>query len=77
MATSRTGTAQWKRLRAEVIHEAKGNGLKHCPICRVYLDWNSAKKPRSVEVDHKIAVSRGGSDDPSNLHTALHSSHRA
>lgn len=64
---SRTGTGKWKKIRAQARKDAQDQGLTNCPICQVRLDWNSAQKPRSVEVDHKIAVVNGGTDDPSNV----------
>lgn len=64
MATSRTGTARWKAVRAQVIRRAKRDGVDHCPECGVLLDYTSGTRARnSVEVDHIIPWSQGGADD--------------
>jgi 5-methylcytosine-specific restriction endonuclease McrA len=62
MATSRTGTATWKRLRAQALKEAKANGREHCPYCKVPLDYDVGLKPNSAEVDHVTPYSATGSD---------------
>lgn len=62
MATSRTGTATWKRVRLEALSNAMDQGLTHCPRCRVGLDWEYSKRPNSPEVDHITPHSRGGTD---------------
>ncbi|MDR2722946.1 MAG: HNH endonuclease [Cellulomonadaceae bacterium] len=77
MATSRTGTAIYRRNRAEVIAAAQAEGLTHCPgftttsgshhECGVRLDYKTSKTPNSAEADHIQAVEHGGSDDVDNL----------
>ena len=62
MATSRTGTAQWKRVRKQAIAEALEAGQTHCPICGTGLDWEYAGRPNSAEVDHIKPHSQGGTD---------------
>ena len=54
MATSRTGTAAWKRLRKHALKEAKANGRTHCPYCRVELDYTVGTNPNSAVPDHVI-----------------------
>lgn len=67
MATSRTGTAEWKQLRREVIGQAIEHGQTTCAICPTWLNYEHAKLPNSPEVDHIIAKADGGTDHPSNL----------
>ena len=67
MATSRTGTATWKRVRGQAIYRAKRSGLTHCPDCNVELDYDVGLTPASAEVDHVIPHSRGGSDSHDNV----------
>jgi 5-methylcytosine-specific restriction endonuclease McrA len=62
MATSRTGTAQWKRVVAQARAAAIEQGLTRCPLCRIGLDWEYSGRPNSPEVDHIIPHSRGGQD---------------
>jgi 5-methylcytosine-specific restriction endonuclease McrA len=65
MTTSRTGTAQWKNLRRRVLAKAKRT-IKHCPNCKVELDYTQGQRPNSAEVDHIIPHSMGGKDVMSN-----------
>lgn len=68
MATPRTATTHWKRLRKSVIAEARAGGITSCPLCRTRLDYDSkARLPNSPEVDHIILVAHGGTDDRANL----------
>ena len=67
MATSRTGTAEWKQLRAEVIAAAIERGQTTCAICPTWLEYNHAKLPNSAEVDHIIADAEGGASEATNL----------
>jgi len=67
MASSRTGTAQWKRARAQAIARAKRTGVTHCRHCRVQLDYTQGLQPNSAEPDHLIPWSAGGRDHVDNL----------
>ena len=77
MATSRTGTAKYKRNRGAVIREARRGGLTHCPgyanpdgtyhSCGVELDYETPKTPRSAETDHVLEWKDGGGDQKDNL----------
>lgn len=67
MATSRTGTGKWRRLRAEVIREAREQGITHCPSCRTWLDYDTPKRPNSVEADHILPHALGGTDTKDNV----------
>ncbi|QCB97130.1 HNH endonuclease [Arthrobacter sp. PAMC25564] len=62
MATSRTGTSQWKKLRAKVLHKAQAQGRTQCPYCGVTLNYQQGLRPNSAEVDHIIPHARGGQD---------------
>lgn len=64
MATSRTGTAEWKAIRTRMLRRAKRDGVDHCPICGVLLDYTPGIRARnSPEVDHVTSVAQGGTDD--------------
>ncbi|MBD1541033.1 HNH endonuclease [Arthrobacter sp. IA7] len=63
MATSRTGTATWKRRRAHALREAQAHGRTHCPYCRCQLDYDLSLKPNSAEVDHVIPFGTLGHDN--------------
>ena len=67
MATSRTGTSQYKKARKKALHQAKANGVERCPYCKVILDYDVGLKPNSAETDHVIAHARGGQDHVDNL----------
>ena len=66
MATSRTGTAVWKRVSAQAIRRAQGQGLTHCPVCRVELDYDNRKAPNGASVDHVLSHAYGGADHVDN-----------
>lgn len=66
MATSRTGTSTWKRVRAKAISKAKRNGVTHCRHCGVELNYDMGLLPESAEVDHLIPHSMGGKDHVDN-----------
>lgn len=66
MATSRTGTAVWKKLRKQAIRRAKRDGITNCPECGILLDYQISGLRNSAEVDHVIAHSQGGLDRISN-----------
>jgi len=67
MATNRTATTAWRKVRDQVRAEAIAQGQTTCPLCGVWLDWDRAKTPRSVEIDHIVPASQGGTDDPNGL----------
>jgi len=67
VATSRTGTAQWKALRKRALAKAKRNGITHCPNCGKELDYTIGRTPASPEPDHIIPHSKGGQDHIDNL----------
>lgn len=68
MATSRTGTAEWKRLVKRVRWRCRvSEGQTQCPFCKVILNWVVAKLPNSAEVDHIVPHANGGEDVESNL----------
>ena len=67
MATSRTGTAEWKNLVKQAKAEAIDQGLNTCPLCNAWLDFNHHGLPNSPELDHIIEHSIGGTDDWHNL----------
>jgi len=77
MATSRTGTAKYRRNRARVIHKAKAEGLTHCQgyvdsegtfhPCGVELDYDTPGLPNSAEVDHIVEARFGVDDSVENL----------
>lgn len=60
MATSRTGTAQYKHWRRRVLAEARDSGLTHCPSCGVLLNYAKGLEPNSAEADHIVAWRWGG-----------------
>ena len=64
MATSRTGTAVWKRVSARAIKQAQSDGLTHCPVprCGIELDYLNRKAPNGASVDHVLAHANGGAD---------------
>lgn len=64
MATSRTGTAKWKRVVQAVRY--RDRHLVNCPVCGVWLDWERSRRPNSPEVDHILPHSRGGTDTVGN-----------
>jgi 5-methylcytosine-specific restriction protein A len=67
MATSRTGTATWKRVAAQAKANAFEQGLTRCPRCRVKLDWEYSKRPNSPEADHIKPHAQGGADTLDNV----------
>ena len=62
MATSRTGTATWKRIVKAAKRQAQSNGQTRCPYCRVILDYIQGLLPHSAEGDHIVSHKRGGQD---------------
>ena len=67
MATSRTGTAVWKRVREQALTKAKRLGQTRCPHCQTELDYTQGLRPNSAEPDHVIPYSMGGRDHIDNL----------
>lgn len=47
--------------------QAQARGQWTCPICGTPIDWTSAGRPNSPEVDHIIPHAKGGTDTPGNL----------
>ena len=66
MATSRTGTAKWLRIRRQAIEQAIENNIFNCPTCGVGLDYEHSRQPNSAEVDHILPHSLGGEDSLAN-----------
>lgn len=66
MATSRTGTAQYKRWRHAVLARGKRDGVTHCPLCRAPLDYRRGKRPNSAEPDHLVPWALGGTNTVDN-----------
>jgi 5-methylcytosine-specific restriction enzyme A len=67
MATSRTGTSQYKKARKRALHLAQAQSLTHCPYCGIELDYVNSLRPNSAETDHVIAHAKGGQDHVNNL----------
>ncbi|MHA7210802.1 HNH endonuclease [Arthrobacter sp. MDT1-65] len=67
MASSRTGTATWKRVREQAIRKAKRLGITHCRHCNTRLDYDVSRTPTSAEVDHILPHSHGGRDHIDNV----------
>lgn len=66
MATNRTATAHWKKIRDTRRQIDFDNGLTNCPLCKVPLDWEYSRRPNSAEVDHIIEWAKGGKDELNN-----------
>lgn len=67
VATSRTGTGKWKKLRKEAIAKALANQQYTCPRCGIALDFERSKQPNSPEADHIQEHALGGQDKMDNL----------
>ena len=67
MTTSRTGTAQWKKLVSQARAKAQDNGLTTCPLCNTWMNFDHAQLPNSPELDHIIPFAEGGTNDEQNL----------
>ena len=66
MATNRTATTRWRKIRDERRAIALEQGIHNCPRCKAPLDWEYSRRPNSAEVDHIKAHSQGGLDELSN-----------
>lgn len=66
MATSRTGTSEYKRWRSYVLREAERSGQHRCPYCGVTLDYRTGRLPQSAEPDHVTAWAAGGTNTVDN-----------
>lgn len=69
MATSRTGTATWKRIRKQRLDHDRDAGITRCPLCGVGLDWEYSGRPNSPEPDHIVPWKQGGLDTFENTRT--------
>jgi 5-methylcytosine-specific restriction endonuclease McrA len=67
MATSRTGTSAWKRVRAQAIRRAQSMGITHCRHCNTLLNYEVSQTPASAEVDHIVPYANGGRDHIENV----------
>lgn len=67
MATSRTGTGKWQRIRKEMLKQAQVAGITRCPMCGNSFDWTRPYVARSPEVDHIVPHSMGGADSMENV----------
>lgn len=77
MATSRTGTAQYKAWRRRTLHKGQRDGITHCPCssrcrhhtsrrCGVELDYTRGLRPNSAEPDHITPWVHGGRNTTDN-----------
>ena len=62
MATSRTGTGKWKRVRKQAINNAIANEQFNCLECGTHMDYDHSLQPNSAEVDHIVPYALGGKD---------------
>ncbi|WP_038463642.1 HNH endonuclease signature motif containing protein [Arthrobacter sp. PAMC 25486] len=69
MASSRTGTTAWKKVRAQALRRDEHNGVTQCRYCWCQLDYKVGLRPNSAEPDHILAHSLGGQDVLENLIT--------
>lgn len=67
MATSRTGTATWRKVRTRALNRARSAGQRTCPICQIELNWEQSRTPTSPEPDHIVPHTLGGTDTLDNL----------
>lgn len=66
MATNRTATTDWRKIRDEAKAIAREQGLTNCPRCHVWLEWEHGRKPNSPEADHITPHARGGASSLEN-----------
>lgn len=69
MASSRTGLTPHLRFRKAVLTRDRRNGITHCPLCNVQLNYDITRQPNSAEPDHIIPIARGGTNNPNNGRT--------
>ena len=69
MASSRTGLTPHLRFRKAVLTRDRRNGITHCPLCNVQLNYDITRQPNSAEPDHIIPIARGGTNNPRNGRT--------
>lgn len=62
MATSRTGTGQYKRWRKAILTAGQQAGITNCPSCNQPLDYTKGRQPNSAEPDHIWPHSLGGTN---------------
>jgi 5-methylcytosine-specific restriction enzyme A len=67
MTTSRTGTTTYLHARTRAIRKARADGVTHCPLCGVQLDYRTPLRPDSAETDHVVRAKDGGPDTADNL----------
>lgn len=78
VATSRTGTARYKRVRREALAQAQDRGITHCLCtlackhhrgrpCGVLLNFEVGRLPNSAEPDHIRPHANGGRDTVENM----------
>ncbi|WP_081581446.1 HNH endonuclease [Timonella senegalensis] len=67
MATSRTGTTKWLKLRQQALRQAQRNNQTRCLECNIELNYQQGLQPNSAEPDHKIEWAKGGTDTLDNL----------
>ncbi|WP_239655210.1 HNH endonuclease [Mycobacterium riyadhense] len=64
-SSARTNTAHWKQQRAKALHRDNGTCQIRGPRCTIV----------ATQVDHRISVENGGTDDLSNLDSACAQCH--
>ena len=69
MATSRTGTSTWFRVRNQRLKHDRDAGLTRCPLCGTGFDWEYSRRPNSPEADHIRPHALGGTDTFENTRT--------
>lgn len=66
MATNRTATTKWRKIRDQRLKIDFDNGIHNCPLCRKPMDYEYSRRPNSAEVDHIIEWAKGGKDELDN-----------
>ncbi|WP_416377867.1 HNH endonuclease [Auritidibacter ignavus] len=64
--SSRTGTSKYFRWRKQVLARGLADGIRYCPRCGVWLDYEVTRRPNSAEPDHVVPYSMGGTDTVEN-----------
>lgn len=67
MATSRTGTSKWLKVRRRALALGIDQGIHNCPICGALLDYERTRQPNSAEPDHILPYTKGGQDVIENI----------